>query len=155
MQRMSNRTASAQPRILVVDDDRAMRDFFATSLRLAGFDVQTAADGIAALNEIDRRRPDVVVLDLDLPIMNGFTVHEALRMQDATCDLPIVVVSGTGWRSPSPVAARLDKPVPAEQLIATIVDVLSRAANGVRSITRVAERNEPIVSRSPLADLAD
>jgi hypothetical protein len=45
--------------------------------------------------------------------------------------------------------------VPAEQLIATIVDVLSRAANGVRSITRVAERNEPIVSRSPLADLAD
>jgi two-component system response regulator MprA len=93
---MSNRTASAQPRILVVDDDRAMRDFFATSLRLAGFDVQTASDGIAALNEIDRRRPDVVVLDLDLPIMNGFTVHEALRMQDATCDLPIVVVSGTG-----------------------------------------------------------
>lgn len=152
---MSNRSASAQPTVLVVDDERAMRDFFARSLRLAGFEVRTAADGISALNDIDRQRPDIVVLDLDMPIMNGFTVHEALRMQDATCDLPIVIVSGTGWESPSPVAARLDKPVPADQLIATIVDVLSRAANGLRAITRVAPRTGPIVSHSRLIDPAD
>ena len=106
-----------RPSVLVVDDDQAMREFLGASLRLAGFDVRLVADGIAALREVDERRPDVVLLDLDLPIMNGFAVHEALRMQASTRELPIVVVSGTGWASPSPVAARLDKPVPADALI--------------------------------------
>jgi CheY-like chemotaxis protein len=125
-----------QPTVLVVDDDQAMRDFFGASLRLGGFDVRTVADGIAALRAIDERRPDVVLLDLDLPIMNGFAVHEALRTQAGTRELPIVVVSGTGWASPSPVAATLNKPVPADQLITTLFEVLSRAAIGAVSSAR-------------------
>ena len=103
-----------------------MREFIGSALRLAGFDVETAADGLSALKEIDRRRPNVLVLDLDLPVMNGFAVHSALLLQAHTRDLPVVVVSGTGWQSPYPVAATLTKPISADDLVATVCDGLSR-----------------------------
>jgi len=122
------------------------------SLRLAGFDVRAVGDGIAALRAVEERRPDVVVLDLDLPIMNGFAVHEALRMQASMSELPIVVVSGTDLASPSPVAARLDKPVPADALISTLFDVLSHtamdAALHVRQVVWLCPRCRRVVRES-------
>ncbi len=68
-----------EARLLVVDDEPNIRELLATSLRFAGFDVQAAADGNEALRLARRTAPDLVVLDVMLPDMDGFTVTRRLR----------------------------------------------------------------------------
>ncbi|WP_026422564.1 response regulator transcription factor [Actinokineospora inagensis] len=65
--------------LLVVEDDDGIRDLLATSLRFAGFDVQTAATGTEALRQAERLRPDLLVLDVMLPDRDGFDVLRRLR----------------------------------------------------------------------------
>ena len=60
--------------LLVVDDEPNIRDLLASFLRFAGFEVSTAADGNSALCIVDDAQPDLVVLDVMLPDMDGFTV---------------------------------------------------------------------------------
>ncbi len=112
-----------RPTVLVVDDDRDIREMFTSALRLAGFDVRSAMDGMVALRQIEEHRPDVVVLDLDLPLVNGTAIHEELGSRTDTCDLPVVIVTGTESDSPFPAYATLRKPIDPERL----VDVVSKA----------------------------
>ncbi|WP_194948705.1 response regulator transcription factor [Actinomyces trachealis] len=70
--------------LLVVDDEPNIRDLLASSLRFAGFEVTTAADGNAALHGVEKDQPDLVVLDVMLPDMDGFTVARRLRERDVT-----------------------------------------------------------------------
>lgn len=75
---------STEARLLVVDDEPNIRDLLASSLRFAGFEVSTAADGNGALRAIDRDNPDLVVLDVMLPDMDGFTVARRVRERDVS-----------------------------------------------------------------------
>ena len=100
------------------------RNYLADALRLGGFSVETVADGLAALQSISDRRPDAIVLDLDLPLMNGFAVHTALQQNERTKHIPVVVVTGTGLNSPVPVAATMLKPIPPDALVNVIFDAL-------------------------------
>ena len=81
---------SAGPRILVVDDERAIRRFLRTSLSAYGYTVFEAPDGATALREITAHRPDVVILDLGLPDMDGIEVLKRLR---AWSPIPVIVLS--------------------------------------------------------------
>ncbi|MFD1505536.1 response regulator transcription factor [Georgenia yuyongxinii] len=69
----------AEARLLVVDDEPSIRELLSASLRFAGFDVVTAEDGNAALKAAAQTSPDLVVLDVMLPDMDGFTVLRRLR----------------------------------------------------------------------------
>ena len=102
-----------------------MRTYLADTLRLGGFNVEMAGDGLAALRSVERHRPDAVVLDLDLPLMNGVAVHAAWQSDERTRDLPIVIVTGTGLTGPSPVAARLVKPILPDDLVQVVFDALT------------------------------
>jgi two-component system OmpR family response regulator len=86
-------TTATQPeaRLLVVEDEPNIRELLATSLRFAGFEVQVAGDGATALSQAQTHEPDLVVLDVMLPDMDGFTVTRRLR--DAGRHLPIVFVT--------------------------------------------------------------
>lgn len=106
-----------RPLVLIVDDDRDIREMFTAGLRMAGFDVAVAADGIIALQQIDQRRPDAIVLDLDLPAVNGLAVHEELQARGDTHDLPVIILTGTEWDAPSRAFAILRKPVGPDDLI--------------------------------------
>jgi two-component system OmpR family response regulator len=75
----SQRTREPEARLLVVDDEPNIRELLATSLRFAGFEVAVAADGATALRLATQSHPDLVVLDVMLPDMNGFTVTRRLR----------------------------------------------------------------------------
>jgi two-component system response regulator MprA len=66
-------------RVLVVDDDRAVRDALRRALMLAGYEVETAEDGHAALTQVDQVVPDAVVLDIGLPGIDGLDVCRTLR----------------------------------------------------------------------------
>ena len=81
------------PVVLVADDDPAMRALFATILRPQGFEVAEAADGVEALEEAQRLSPQIVLLDVDMPRLDGFGVLEALRKRLAGCALPVIVVT--------------------------------------------------------------
>ena len=69
---------TAAPRILVVDDEQSITDFVALGLRHEGFDVRTAADGRAGLRVVDEFKPQLVVLDLMMPRMDGWELCRAL-----------------------------------------------------------------------------
>ncbi len=76
---MSTHAVDAEARLLVVDDEPNIRELLATSLRFAGFEVHAAADGGAALRMARDLEPDLLVLDVMLPDMDGFTVTRRLR----------------------------------------------------------------------------
>ena len=72
------------PRILVVDDEPNIRDLLATSLRFAGFAVRTVGNGAAAISAVIEEEPDLIILDVMLPDINGFGVTKRLRASGYT-----------------------------------------------------------------------
>jgi signal transduction histidine kinase/DNA-binding response OmpR family regulator len=79
--------------VLVVEDDPSLRDVLGSVLSEDGWQVATADDGEAALAAVQRERPNVIVLDLMMPRVDGFEVLRTLRDQPATRDVPVIVVT--------------------------------------------------------------
>jgi two-component system OmpR family response regulator len=75
------------PRILIVDDEPNIRDLLTTSLRFAGFVVQAVGNGAAAISAVLAEEPDLIVLDVMLPDMNGFSVTKRLRTAGYTAPI--------------------------------------------------------------------
>jgi len=69
----------AKTRVLIVDDEPNIRDLLATSLRFAGYEIQSAANGAQAVAAVNESEPDIILLDVMLPDMNGFSVTKKLR----------------------------------------------------------------------------
>ena len=88
--------AHASWRILVVDDNRDAARSVATFLELVGHDVSTAADGAQALQVASDFHPDIVVLDIGLPLLDGYQVAARLRAQPATRDSLLIALTGYG-----------------------------------------------------------
>ena len=80
-------------RVLVVDDDRAIREALAEALDLEGYEVLTAPDGAQALEKVQHQRPHVVLLDLMMPIMDGWAFLRACREDQRCAETPVVVMS--------------------------------------------------------------
>ena len=76
---MTSGPASAAPRVLVAEDDRAVRESLARALRYAGYDVLLAVDGAQALEEVRSKRPDALVLDVMMPYVDGLAACRTLR----------------------------------------------------------------------------
>ena len=86
---------SRGPRVLVVDDDEHVRLMLMTALRDEGFDARDAAHGAEAMACVQAWRPDVILLDLVMPWMNGYEFAQAYR-QHAGPHAPIIVVTAAG-----------------------------------------------------------
>jgi len=85
---------SESMRILFVDDDPILREFAAVNLATEHASVETAADGALALAAIEAQAPDLVLLDLEMPTVDGFAVLKALRASPIHQGLPVIVVTG-------------------------------------------------------------
>ncbi len=81
--------------ILIVDDDQAQVEVLSHRLQKQGFSTVLAYEGRAGLAKAREHRPDLVLLDLRLPDVDGFTVCEQLVDSPETCDIPIIMVSGS------------------------------------------------------------
>jgi len=81
-----------RPRILVVDDEEAVRDVVSKTLTMADYEVETADDGAAALERLESTDYDLLITDLKMPGMDGLSVIRAARRRLA--DLPIVIITG-------------------------------------------------------------
>jgi two-component system response regulator MprA len=118
-------------RVLVVDDDRAIRESLARALELDGYEVELASDGAVALAAIRERRPDVAVLDVMMPNIDGLTVCRVLRAERDR--LPILMLTAR-TETPDRVAGLdagaddyLPKPFELDELLARLRALLRRS----------------------------
>lgn len=81
-------------RILLVDDYPDALEIWGLYLRSLGFDVETADDGLKAVEQVHARVPDVIVLDLELPGITGFEAARRLRARPDTADVPLIAATG-------------------------------------------------------------
>jgi len=117
----------------VVEDDPALRRMYRMVLSFAGFNVIEAEDGLSALQHLDDRAPDLVILDLMLPTVSGFIVQQEIAAHARTRDIPVVVVTGSEMNLDDlPVPYVLRKPVSPDQLVNTVQSCLGYGT-GLRS----------------------
>jgi chemosensory pili system protein ChpA (sensor histidine kinase/response regulator) len=118
--------------VLVVDDSLTVRRLSGRLLARAGYEVSTAKDGQDALQQIQRTLPELVVLDLEMPRMDGFELVRELRSDPRTATVPIVVVSSRLAEKHQRRAAEMGadaffgKPYPEDELLACIAGLLHR-----------------------------
>lgn len=117
-------------RVLVVDDEPAVRESISRSLRFEGYQVELAADGVAALQAVTARRPDAVVLDVMMPVLDGLETCRRLRaMGDRTPVLMLTARRSVGDRVTGLDAGADDyliKPFALEELLARLRALLRR-----------------------------
>ena len=115
-------------RVLVVDDDASIRRLVRVILEDAGFDVIEAEDGRTALEIVDRDSPEVLLLDLNMPVMDGRELFQRLQ-EHGTRPRTIIVSSGPSERTRQELGAEasLQKPFGPEDLVEKVWE-LSRAA---------------------------
>ena len=124
-------TIDRNGRILVVDDDAVIRDTLATALGDEGYAVRVAPDGRAALSSIGNWRPDLIVLDLMMPVMNGVEFRAAQRSAADTAQIPVIVLSAAhevqSRAASLEPAAVFTKPFDLGDLLDAIASVLNRS----------------------------
>jgi two-component system, chemotaxis family, chemotaxis protein CheY len=114
--------------ILVVEDEPAIREAVADTLEYEGYHVEMAADGLQALAKVRATRPDAIVLDLMMPIMDGWTFLQHLRQEPSCAATPVLVISAfrnLEETAPSlPVQGWLAKPFDLNVLLGTVAGLV-------------------------------
>ncbi len=80
-------------RVLLVEDNELNRDMLSRRLQRRGYEVLLAVDGLEALAQAASQRPDVVLMDMDLPVMNGWDATRRLRQDPAIRDIPVIALT--------------------------------------------------------------
>src|SRR5262245_49653412 len=151
----SDSVPSMKPKVLVIDDEAAIRDSLKMILEYEDYHFVGAASGQEGLATVQRERPDVVLLDIKMPGMDGMEVLRQLRAHDDT--LPVVMISGHGTTSTAVEAVRtgavdfLDKPLSSERVIVTLQNVLkqSELRTENRDLKLAMESKYELVGQSP------
>ena len=121
-------------RLLVVDDEPSIAKIVRKQLEVAGYDVTVAVDGLEGLNKARELMPELIVLDVMLPKMNGTDVCKALKGDPKTSQVPILMLTAKAQRQDKDVGleaganAFLTKPFQLDELLAKIKALLEAAA---------------------------
>ena len=143
--------------VLVVDDEKGIRRVFKRMLTQEGYTVEVAEDGVVALAKVEQAKPDVVLLDVEMPGLDGFEVCRRLKRDSATRLTPVILVT-TLTTSEQRVAGRrtgaddyLNKPVDADELLARVgaavrlkryTDDLDSAASIIMTLAEMIEQRD-------------
>ena len=120
-------------KILAVDDDRGMRILLRATLERKGFQVVEAADGEAAVAQVLATPPDLILMDVMMPRMDGFTACQIIRGNESTAHIPVILLSAMNSDQhkvkglESGASLYLTKPVPPSVLVETVNGVLQDA----------------------------
>src|SRR5213596_1736053 len=94
--RLSGAYGEPATKVLLVDDEDSLRKVMKELLEREGYEVAEARDGVQALDQVDRMGPDIIVLDLNLPGLDGYGVLSHLRSRPATAAIPVIVLTAKG-----------------------------------------------------------
>ena len=83
-----------KPHVLVVDDSPTVRKLIAGKLEKCGHEVHCTNDGVEAMERLAELQPDLVLLDINMPRMDGYQVCKLIRSNEATKDIPVIMISG-------------------------------------------------------------
>lgn len=117
-------------KILVVEDSVSQREMISELLRKSGLDVTVASDGLEALEKIQGHCPDLIVLDIVMPKMNGYEVCRRLKANPKTQNVPVVMCSSKGeefdryWGMKQGADAYIAKPFQPTELVGTVRQLL-------------------------------
>jgi two-component system cell cycle response regulator DivK len=125
------------PLVLIVDDARDARRYYRNFLVERGYRVITAPDGETGVRRARRRLPDLIVMDLSMPGIDGIEASRLLRADPATRGIPIIAVSGYGTlvarlAAQAGFTAFLTKPCPSSDLLAAVDQVLFSASSSAQ-----------------------
>ena len=115
------------PYILVVDDDADFRSGLRTALEMKGYQVDEAANGEEALLKLGEMPPLLVLLDLQMPVMNGREMLQRMRATPDLKEVPVVIISGFGFEWEAELMGAqgyIGKPFESQELEATIANLL-------------------------------
>ena len=138
-------------RILVIDDDAAIAELVTINLEMAGYEVTQAPDGIKGQALAMQTQPDLIMLDVMMPKLDGFTVCQRLRRNERTADIPVLMLTALGQTQDKVEGFNagaddyLTKPFEVEELLARVRALLRRTDR----IPQAAKHNE-ILSFGPL-----
>jgi two-component system cell cycle response regulator DivK len=122
--------SSRKPLVLVVDDFADNREMYCEYLTFSGYEVIEAKNGAEALEAAQTRAPDIIVMDLSLPVMDGWEATRRLKADERTRRIPVVALTGHALPGHSKGARAagcdsfLAKPCPPDQLVAEIKRML-------------------------------
>ena len=139
------------PRILLIDDDPAIADLVSINLEMAGYDVSQASDGVKGQALAVQIQPDLIMLDLMLPQVDGFTICQRLRRDERTADIPVLMLTALGQIQDKIQGFNagaddyLTKPFDVEEMLARVRALLRRSDR----IPQAAKHSE-ILSHGPL-----
>ena len=123
-------TGTSKVRIMIIDDEPKIRKFLKEALELREYDVLAAASGPDALEQLKSHKVDLILLDLVMPVMDGYEVYHLLREDPQTKDVPVIVVTGRGERKDRQLGMEtatynyIAKPFELEDLLAKVREVL-------------------------------
>lgn len=131
-------TTGDRPRVLLVDDYPDAREMYSEYLDFSGFEVIEAANGMEALQRATDRAPDIILMDLSLPVMDGWEATRRLKSDVRTAHIPVVALTGHALAGMSEGAklagcdAFVTKPCLPEDLVKEIHRVLARSRRAAR-----------------------
>ncbi|MHB0928469.1 MAG: response regulator transcription factor [Candidatus Nanopelagicales bacterium] len=128
-----------KPLVMVVDDELGVRELIGDALRLGGYDAIEAVDGQEALQILRHTQPDLMIVDVNMPVMNGFELLEKIR--DRGLQTPVIMLSARGDRIDVTHGLQLGaddyvrKPFGLEELLLRVTAVLRRSSNAEEPAT--------------------
>jgi two-component system cell cycle response regulator DivK len=135
---MNSTSKEPRPRVLIVDDYPDAREMYSEYLQFSGFDVVEAANGIEALQRAVDTAPDIILMDLSLPVMDGWEATRRLKADKRTAAIPVVALTGHALAGISEGArmagcdAFVTKPCLPEDLVKEIRRVLDESTLSAR-----------------------
>jgi DNA-binding response OmpR family regulator len=121
-----------RPHVLIIEDEEGLLEILELNFRSAGYIVSTAADGMTAWQLYERERPDLLVLDLNLPQISGFRLLELVRSES---ELPVLILTAYDFAEAEEVAqhrpdAFVKKPFDVQELVRTADRLVGRKSEG-------------------------
>jgi two-component system cell cycle response regulator DivK len=132
----------ARPCVLIVDDYPDAREMYSEYLQYSGFDVIEAENGMEALTKAAEKAPDIILMDLSLPVMDGWEATRRLKADDRTASIPVVALTGHALAGISEGAKRagcdafVTKPCLPEDLVKEIRKLLNDSSTSAKKVRR-------------------
>lgn len=135
----------AKIKLLLVEDDKSIRDLYEIKLNKAGFEVITADDGGKGWDLVQSEKPDLVLLDIMMPVMNGFEVLKKMRKTKELAETPVVILSNYGevdQMTQGFLVGATDYLIKAEHTPSDVVDIVNETLKNKGNIAGVAFQDE-------------